>query len=70
MYFGDSKDSVGIQLADLCTYLMQRHLLKTNPNAKDASDDFYKMFSAQVICAKPEPEWSQYHELLVSHESV
>lgn len=68
MYFGDSRDSVGIQLADLCTYFMQRRLLKRDPNVKDKSDEFYEMFSAQAICAKPEPEWSQYGELLFSHK--
>jgi hypothetical protein len=68
MYFGDSRDSVGIQLADLCVYFLQRQLTKRDLNAKDKSDEFYKMFSEQVICAKPMPEWSQYRELLVSHE--
>ena len=68
MYFGDSRDSVGIQLADLCTYFMQRQLLKSNVNVKDESDEFYKMFSSQVICAKPEPEWSQHRELFLCHD--
>lgn len=70
MFFGDSRDSVGIQLADLCTYFMQRHLLKRNSNAKDDGDEFYDMFSAQTVCAKPEPEWSTHRELLLTHESV
>jgi hypothetical protein len=68
MYFGDSRDSVGIQLADLCTYFMQRHLSNPNPNAEDDGESFYKMFASQAICAAPEPEWSQYRELLLSHE--
>lgn len=70
MFFGDSRDSVGIQLADLCTYFMQRQLMKQNVNVKDESDQFYRMFSDQVICAKPEPEWSEHRELLLAHDSV
>jgi hypothetical protein len=70
MFFGDSRDSVGIQMADLCTYFMQRHLLKRNQDSRDKSDEFYDMFSGHAICAKPEPEWSQYKELLLSHENV
>jgi Protein of unknown function (DUF3800) len=70
MFFGDSRDSVGIQLADLCTYFMQRQLLKVDAKAKDESDEFYKMFAEQVICARPEPEWTQHRELLLSHESI
>jgi hypothetical protein len=70
MYFGDSRDSVGIQLADLCTYFMQRQLSKTDISAKDESDEFFKMFSGQVICAKPEPEWTQYRELFLCHDAA
>jgi hypothetical protein len=70
MYFGDSRDSVGIQLADLCTYFMQRHLMKKDPDVKDDGDEFFRMFSKQIICAKPEPEWSEFRELLVSHDGV
>jgi len=29
-YFGDSRDSIGIQMADLCILLYVRHLLKKN----------------------------------------
>jgi len=68
MYFGDSRDSVGIQLADLCTYFMQRRLLKRNLNARDKADEFYEMFSPHIICAKPEPEWNQYGHLFCTHE--
>jgi hypothetical protein len=64
MYWGDSKESVGIQVADLCCYFVARHL--TSPDA--ASEKFYNLISAQVICAKPEPEWTQYKHVLL--ESV
>lgn len=69
MYFGDSRDSVGIQLADLCTYFMQRRLLKRNLDAPDKADQFYEIFSRQAICAKPEPEWSEYGNLFLTHDS-
>lgn len=68
MYFGDSRDSLGIQLADLCTYFMQRRLMKRDATAKDESDEFYEMFSSQAMSAKQEPEWSQYRDLLLSHD--
>lgn len=54
MYFGDSKYSIGIQLADLCTYFVSR-------NIKHRSDpeNFFEVFRKVSICAKVEPEWSQ-----------
>jgi hypothetical protein len=64
MYFGDSRDSVGIQMADLCNYFMWRHLLK-----KEGGEEFYDMFSGEARCAKPEPEWSTYRELFWTHDS-
>ncbi len=67
MFFCDSRDSIGIQIADLCTYFMQRHLSKRNPEHKDESEGFYQMFSHLIQCAKPEPEWSQYSDVFLSH---
>jgi len=63
MYFGNSRDSVGIQIADLCNYFMRRHLLK-----EEDEERFYEMFAGQAICAKPEPEWSTYRALLKTHD--
>lgn len=49
MYFGDSKFSVGIQIADLCSYFIARHL------AGDADAEcFYKMIEPQIISAVAE----------------
>ena len=45
---------------------MQRQLLKRNPGGKDDSDEFYRMFSGQAICAKPELERSQYCDLFAA----
>ncbi len=67
MYFGDSSESVGIQLADLCTYFMQRRLTKRDFDSKDNGDEFFEMFSSLAICAKPEPEWTEYGEFLMDH---
>jgi hypothetical protein len=68
MYFSDSVNCLGIQLSDLCTYFMQRHLLKQNKNQKDKADEFFDLIAPYAICAKPEPEWSQHRQFLVSHD--
>jgi hypothetical protein len=65
MYFSDSRDSVGIQIADLCNYFMWRRLVN-----KDGGEEFYDIFVDHAICAKPEPEWSTYHDLFRTHNSV
>lgn len=49
MYFGSSKFSIGIQMADLCSYFIARHL------AGDAEiEHFYKMIEPQIISAVTE----------------
>ena len=59
MFFADSKDCLGIQISDICNYFVRRHL------AGDADEQkFYDIFADQVICAKPEPEWTTYQNLL------
>ena len=68
MYFGNSRECIGIQMADLCTYFMQRHLLKRDRTQRDDGDEFFDMFAAQAICAKPRPEWSEYCHLLLCHD--
>ena len=62
LYFGDSKESVGLQMADLCSYFVRRHLI-----GREDEQGFYKMFSAQVICAKTEPEWSIMKDMAKIH---
>ena len=54
MYFADSKDSVGIQMSDLCNYFVSRRLR----NLSD-SENFLDCFSKNVSCARVEPEWSR-----------
>ena len=43
MYFGDSRDSVGIQAADMCSFLIRRHLAK-----KQDSEWLYKLIEPNV----------------------
>lgn len=62
MFFGDSKDCLGIQMVDLCNYFVRRHLA-----GEPEPQNFYQMFSEQAICAKPEPEWSSYGGLFRQH---
>lgn len=44
MYFGDSKYSVGIQMADLCSYFIARYLA-----GDTETEHFYKMIEPQII---------------------
>lgn len=44
MYFGDSRFSLGIQLADVCGYFIARHLA-----GEIDSDGFYKIIEAHII---------------------
>src|SRR4030095_995142 len=70
IYFSDSINCLGIQLSDLCTYFMQRHLSKRDKIHKDKADEFFDLIAPYAICAKPEPEWSQHREFLLSHDDV
>jgi len=52
MYFGDSRFSVGIQLADLCGYVIAKHL------GNDPDPDvqrFYALIEPQVMYSRIEP---------------
>jgi Protein of unknown function (DUF3800) len=50
MYFGDSKFSVGIQLADLCSYFIARHL-----DGDISVGGFYKLIEPHIVYSKVEP---------------
>ena len=50
MYFGDSAFSVGIQMADICSYIIMRHL-----QGKEDTEFLYKAIKDQIIFAKIEP---------------
>ena len=49
MYFGDSRYSIGIQIADLCSYFIAKHIY----GDKD-SEGFYKMIEPHIISAGKE----------------
>jgi hypothetical protein len=53
MFFGDSRFSLGIQLADLCSYFIGHHL-----DGEVESDGFYKMIEPHIVHSKciPDPK--------------
>jgi hypothetical protein len=65
MFFADSTDCLGIQIADLCNFFVRLRL-----EGKEEPQHFYDMIARQVICARTEPEWGQYKHLLRNHEAV
>lgn len=50
MYFGDSKFSLGIQLADLCAFFIAKHL-----EQKAESEGFYRLIEKQIVFSKTYP---------------
>jgi hypothetical protein len=75
MFFAESTDSLGLQIADLCNYFVRLHL--EGIAEKDGvphlegmakKNAFYELISPQVIGAKPSPEWQQYGHLFRNHE--
>jgi hypothetical protein len=50
MYFGDSKYSIGIQLADLCAYFLARHL-----EGDLEIQCFYEMVSPHIVFSQVHP---------------
>ena len=44
IYFADSKDTWGLQLADFCSYFIKRHHIGGN----DTAETLYQYFSAQI----------------------
>ena len=54
MYFGDSKFSVGIQLADLCSYFIARHLDDSDDDV--IAEGFYKLIEPQIVYSQLEPK--------------
>ena len=51
MYFGNSKDSIGIQLADLCGYFISKHLRGNDV----AAEGFYEIIKDCIVYQKVEP---------------
>ena len=55
MYFGDSKDSIGLQLADLVCYFIRKHLENDDP----AAEGFYNVFQDQIVYGAVAPDDSE-----------
>jgi Protein of unknown function (DUF3800) len=55
MYFGDSKYSIGIQLADLCAFFIAKHLEK-----KPEAEGFYGLISSQIVFSKAHPTENEF----------
>lgn len=51
MYFGDSKFSLGIQLADLCAFFIAKHL-----EGRADAEGFYRMIADKIVFSKTYPE--------------
>jgi hypothetical protein len=60
MYFGSSADSIGIQMSDVCSFFMMRHI-------RDGQDQFFELFRTEAKCAMPEPEWMTYRGVFRHH---
>jgi hypothetical protein len=56
MYFGASKFSVGIQLADLCSYFIAKHLEGDPGSGDPGSEGFYGMIEKHIVHYKIEPD--------------
>ena len=77
MFFADSTDSLGLQIADLCNYFVRIHLEGIAEKdgvlqleGMEKKNAFYELISPQVICAKPSPEWQEYSHLFRNHEDI
>lgn len=57
MYFGDSKYSIGIQMADLCGYFIAKHIQGHHPEA----EGFYEIIKDQIMYSRIEPEGKIVH---------
>jgi len=51
MYFGDSSHSVGLQVADICSYIVLRHLLK-----EPDTEFMYEVMAPRIFHGAVEPE--------------
>jgi hypothetical protein len=51
MYFGDSADSIGIQMADMCAFLINRHLAE-----KQDSEWLFKIIEPLIYSEMVRPE--------------
>jgi len=55
IYFGDSKFSIGIQIADLCSFFIAKHLVGGDP----AAEAFYQIIEPRIVYSREIPEGEQ-----------
>jgi hypothetical protein len=53
MYFGDSKESTGIQIADLCCFFIRKHLEASGDPAAEA---FYNIIKDRIVYSRVMPD--------------
>jgi len=53
MFFGDSKECTGIQMADLCSLFIRTHL---SENANPDSEGFYHVIEPRIFFGEVEPK--------------
>jgi len=58
LYFGDSVDSVGLQIADAANWTTNRLL-----RGADVDIAIAKQLRAAAVCSTQEPEWSVYRHV-------
>jgi len=63
MYFGDSKYSVGLQLADVCGYVISKRLQKDI-----AVDGFLDIIDSQIMFSRIEPEGRDIHQQIIDQK--
>jgi hypothetical protein len=51
MFFGDSADSIGIQMTDVCAFVIERHLA-----GKEDTEYLYQIIKDRIYAAKVKPE--------------
>lgn len=49
VYFGDSRESRGIQLADACNFFVKKHLMKSLP-----AERFYEIIKGRIVGGEPD----------------
>ena len=63
IYFGDSADSIGIQMADVCGFFICRHLCR-----REDSEHLYKMIENNIYYEKLIPEKPTYKKPATPYE--
>jgi hypothetical protein len=65
MYFGASRDSVGLQMADAANWCMRRYLC-----GEPLDDGLVDQLKKVSVCATVEPEWTQHRHIFKNHLDV